>query len=103
MHAVTFDHYLAGIIGLGLIRHWYADGDANETRLTELTDVLSKRDAFPYSLDLTPSERSVVGAVLVQHRGAAVLQGWMDADESTAQRVPVGRGVRCDNVGLRAV
>ena len=59
VQAVTFDHYLAGVIGLGLIRHWYADGEANDARLAELADVLSKRGEFPYSLELSPSERSV--------------------------------------------
>jgi len=59
MGAVTFDHYLAGIVGLGLIRHWYADGDDNTLRMAELADVLSKHGEFPYSLDLSPAERSV--------------------------------------------
>lgn len=59
MQAVTFDHYLAGIVGLGLIRHWYADGEANDARVAELSDVLSKRGTFPYSLELSPAERSV--------------------------------------------
>lgn len=58
MQAVTFDHYLAGVVGLGLMRHWYADGEANDARLAELADVLSKRGEFPYSLELSPSERS---------------------------------------------
>jgi ubiquinone/menaquinone biosynthesis C-methylase UbiE len=59
MTAVTFDHYLAGIVGLGLIRHWYADGDANAARMAELAEVLSKHGDFPYSLELSPAERSV--------------------------------------------
>jgi ubiquinone/menaquinone biosynthesis C-methylase UbiE len=59
MEPVTFDHYLAGVVGLGLMRHWYADGDANEARLAELADVLSKRSEFPYCLELSPAERSV--------------------------------------------
>ena len=59
VQAVTFDHYLAGIVGLGLLRHWYADGEANDARLAELADVLSKRGENPYSLELSPAERSV--------------------------------------------
>jgi SAM-dependent methyltransferase len=56
---VTFDHYLAGVVGLGLIRHWYADGEANDARMAELADVLSKRGEARYSLEITPAERSV--------------------------------------------
>ena len=26
---VTADHYLAGMVGLGLLRTWYLDGDVN--------------------------------------------------------------------------
>jgi len=59
VRAVTFDHYLAGVVGLGLIRHWHDDGKANDDRLDELADAISKRDEFPFSLELTPSERSV--------------------------------------------
>ncbi len=59
MNAVTFDHYLAGVVGLGLLRHWYADGEENDARLAELADVLSKSGEFPYSLELSPAERSV--------------------------------------------
>ena len=29
MGTVTADHYLAGIVGLGLLRNWYVDADAN--------------------------------------------------------------------------
>ena len=56
---VTLNHYVAGIVGLGLIRHWYVDGEANETRLAELAELLSRGKEFPYSLELSPSERSV--------------------------------------------
>lgn len=59
VHAVTFDHYLAGVVGLGLIRHWHDDGEANDARLAELAEAIAKRDEFPFSLELTPSERSV--------------------------------------------
>lgn len=59
MEAVTFAHYLTGIVGLGLIRHWHDEGAANEARMAELADVLSTRGEFPYSLELTPAERTV--------------------------------------------
>ncbi len=59
MGTVSFDHYLAGVVGLGLIRHWYADGDANDARMKELADVLSKSGQFPHSLELSPAERSL--------------------------------------------
>jgi ubiquinone/menaquinone biosynthesis C-methylase UbiE len=59
MRPVTFDHYLVGIVGLGLVRHWHVDGETNDGRLDELLDAIAKREEFPFSLELTPSERSV--------------------------------------------
>lgn len=59
MGTVTADHYLAGIIGLGLLRNWYVDADANLTRMAELAETLAQRDEFPYSLVLDPTERDL--------------------------------------------
>lgn len=59
MGTVTADHYVAGVIGLGLLRNWYVDADANLTRMTELTETLAQRDEFPYSLVLDPAERDL--------------------------------------------
>lgn len=59
MGTVTADHYLAGIIGLGLLRNWYVDPDANLTRMAELAETLAQRDEFPYSLVLDPAERDL--------------------------------------------
>jgi SAM-dependent methyltransferase len=59
MEAVRFDHYLAGVVGLGLIRHWYADGEANAARMAELADILAKAGESTHSLEVTPVERSI--------------------------------------------
>jgi len=59
MGTVTADHYLAGIVGLGLLRNWYVDADANAQRLAELAEVLARADEFPYSLVLDPAERDL--------------------------------------------
>jgi ubiquinone/menaquinone biosynthesis C-methylase UbiE len=57
--SVTADHYLAGIVGLGLLRTWYLDADANLERMAELAETLARRDEFPYSLVLDPAERDL--------------------------------------------
>lgn len=59
MHPIRFDHYLAGVVGLGLMRHWYADGATNATRMAELADILAKADESTHSFEVTPVERSV--------------------------------------------
>jgi ubiquinone/menaquinone biosynthesis C-methylase UbiE len=59
MGTVTADHYLAGIVGLGLLRNWYVNADANTQRLAELAEVLARADEFPYSLVLDPAERDL--------------------------------------------
>jgi ubiquinone/menaquinone biosynthesis C-methylase UbiE len=59
MESVTFGHYLAGVVGLALMRNWYVDGDINESRVADLSDVLTKRSEFPYSLELDPAERNL--------------------------------------------
>ncbi len=57
--AVTADHYLAGMVGFGLLRNWYVDGDANAQRMAELAETLARSDEFPYSLVLDPTERDL--------------------------------------------
>jgi SAM-dependent methyltransferase len=59
MSAVRFDHYLAGVVGLGLMRHWYADGGANATRMSELADILAKADEPSHAWEVSPVERPV--------------------------------------------
>jgi len=59
MGTVTADHYLAGIVGLGLLRNWYVDADTNAQRLAELAETLARVDEFPYSLVLDPAERDL--------------------------------------------
>ena len=56
---ITAAHYFAGTIGLALIRHWYHDGERNETRITELRALLDQLDEFPNSLVLNPAERDL--------------------------------------------
>lgn len=56
---VTADHYLAGMIGLGLLRTWYLDGDVNAERMRELTETLLRSGEFPFSMVLDPTERDL--------------------------------------------
>ena len=56
---VTADHYLAGIVGLGLLRTWYLDGNVNAERMRELTETLQRSDEFPFSMVLDPTERDL--------------------------------------------
>jgi len=60
MPDITAGHFIAGTIGVAMLRRWYADGDVNEQRMAELADVLERRDAFPFSLALNPSERELL-------------------------------------------
>ncbi len=59
MGTITADQYLAGMIGLGLLRTWYLDAEVNEARMAELADTLRRRDEFPYSLVLDPAEQDL--------------------------------------------
>lgn len=59
MQHVRFDHYLAGVVGLGLMRHWYADGVANATRMAELAEILARANEPTHSFEVSPLERSV--------------------------------------------
>jgi SAM-dependent methyltransferase len=59
MEAVRFDHYLAGVVGLGLMRHWYRDGATNATRMAELAEILSRADEPTHSFEVSPLERSI--------------------------------------------
>lgn len=61
MGSVTADQYLAGMIGLGLLRNWYLDADANAARMAELAETLARSDEFPFSLALDPIERDLDG------------------------------------------
>lgn len=59
MGSVTADQYLAGMIGLALLRTWYADADHNAARMAELAETLARSDEFPFSLVLDPAERDL--------------------------------------------
>ncbi len=50
-------HFVAGILGSALLRHWYVDGDANQRRMAELAGVLERLDESPLSWRLNPVER----------------------------------------------
>jgi len=56
---VTADHYLAGMIGLGLLRNWYLDADVNAERMRELAETMQRSDEFPFSMVLDPAERDL--------------------------------------------
>lgn len=57
--AVTADQYLAGMVGLGLLRTWYLDADVNAERMAELAETLQRSNEFPYSMVLDPVERDL--------------------------------------------
>lgn len=59
MSDVLASHYMAGVIGLALLRHWYEPGADNEQRLSELRGILDQLDEFPQNLILNPTEQSV--------------------------------------------
>jgi SAM-dependent methyltransferase len=53
-------HYLAGMVGLAMLRRWYEDPAWNVARMAELRSILDGVDEFPYSLRLSPIERSLL-------------------------------------------
>ncbi len=57
---ITAGHFFAGVIGLGLLRNWYLDTDANGARAGELSQVLANADQFPYSIELNPREQTLL-------------------------------------------
>ena len=60
MADVTLDHYVAGLIGVSILRCWYRDGDFNTARMAELDTVLNGRSEFPYSMKLSPVQRDLL-------------------------------------------
>lgn len=50
---------MAGVIGLALIRHWYLDGDVNNARMAELSDLLGRLDEPPFSKAVNPVNRDL--------------------------------------------
>lgn len=59
MTDVLASHYMAGIVGVALLRHWYEPGAENDKRLAELRNILDSADEFPQNLALNPTEHSV--------------------------------------------
>lgn len=59
MTDVLASHYMAGIVGIALLRHWYEPGAANDQRLAELRSILDQQSEFPQNLILNPTEHSV--------------------------------------------
>jgi ubiquinone/menaquinone biosynthesis C-methylase UbiE len=59
MGHITADQYLAGVVGLSLVRSWYEDADRNAQRMRELAEIVARSDEFPYSMRLDPRERDV--------------------------------------------
>jgi SAM-dependent methyltransferase len=53
-------HYLAGMVGLAMVRRWYEDASGNAARMAELRAILDGVDEFPYSLRLDPIERDLL-------------------------------------------
>lgn len=60
MADVLASHYMAGIVGVALLRHWYEPGADNDVRIGELETILTNRHEFPQNLTLNPVEHSVV-------------------------------------------
>ncbi len=52
-------HYMAGVIGVALLRRWYEPGADNRVRMNELESVLQRAGEFPHNLTLNPSEQTV--------------------------------------------
>jgi len=60
MAKITVEQYAVGVLGLGLLRHWYVDGEANQDRVSEMREVLDKSDDFPWNLELNPQEKDLI-------------------------------------------
>ncbi|NOX29490.1 MAG: class I SAM-dependent methyltransferase [Actinobacteria bacterium] len=60
MASITVEQYAVGVVGLGLIRHWYVDGAANEDRINEMREILDQSEEFPWNLELNPQERDLI-------------------------------------------
>lgn len=60
MGTVTAAHFFAGTIGVSIARQWYVDATFNEARLRELAEMIGRLDAFPFSIELDPSERELL-------------------------------------------
>ncbi len=54
MSDVIAGHYVAGVLGASLLRHWYRDGASNAERTAELRLVLDVIDQEPLSAALNP-------------------------------------------------
>ncbi|MFT3855791.1 MAG: methyltransferase domain-containing protein [Ilumatobacteraceae bacterium] len=59
MGNITARHYLAGVVGLSLVRHWHGDPAANAARVDELLTILTGPDEFPWNIVLDPRERDL--------------------------------------------
>jgi len=59
MTDVLASHYMAGVVGVALLRHWYEPGAENDRRMAELRHILDQIDEFPQNLALNPTEHSV--------------------------------------------
>lgn len=59
MADVLASHYMAGVVGVALLRHWYEPGAENHVRMGELRSILDQLDEFPQNLALNPTEHSV--------------------------------------------
>ena len=46
MTDVLASHYMAGIVGVALLRHWYEPGAENDKRMGELASILEGLDEF---------------------------------------------------------
>lgn len=59
MTDVLASHYMAGVVGVALLRHWYEPEAENAKRMDELASILGALDEFPQNLPLNPTEHSV--------------------------------------------
>ena len=59
MEDVYASHFMAGVVGVALLRNWYEPGAENDVRMSELRNILDNLEEFPQNLLLNPTERSV--------------------------------------------
>ncbi|MGI9644892.1 MAG: class I SAM-dependent methyltransferase [Ilumatobacteraceae bacterium] len=122
MTDITAAHFVAGMLGGSLLRHWYEDGEANERRMAELVGVLERLDEPPLSWRLNPverdleqgyaewapdydgpnpliaTERPIVQAVLTRLAGEGVRA--LDAACGTGRHAEYLADLGCDTVGV---
>ena len=119
---ITAAHFLAGTLGLALVRRWYVDGAFNRARIAKLSGLVARLGEFPFSLALNPEERTLldgyaewapvydgpnplieaeeplVRPLLAEHAGPGVRA--LDAARGTGRHSAFLAGLGCNTVGV---